>query len=325
MNTYDVVAYSASLASDWNHFLNSAKNATFLFHRNFMDYHSDRFSDASLMIYDNNKLVGLLPANLSDGALYSHQGLSYGGIVVGQKAKFEQVAGIYKAVLFYLEQQGTQAFICKLLPTIYESYPADESQFLMTALKAQLHKAELSSTIDLGAPLPIQSNRKEGVKKGQKAGLVIKKEKNFEGFWDAVLIPNLKQRHEANPVHTKEEIAMLAGRFPEKIHQFNVYHKEAIVGGATIFETTTTAHVQYISAIGDKQQLGTLDFLFEHLITKAFAHKYCFDFGISTIDGGTKINKGLLYWKECFGARSTVNLTYKVDPKNHVLLDTFLA
>lgn len=325
MNTYNVVAYSAALASDWNHFLNSAKNATFLFHRNFMEYHSDRFTDASLMVYENNKLVGLLPANVKDGVLYSHQGLSYGGIVVLHKAKFEQVAHIFKAVLTHLEQQGITSFVCKLLPTIYERYPADESQFLITALKGVMHKAEISSSIDLCDPLPIQANRKEGVKKGQKAGLVVKKEKRFDLFWDQVLVPNLKQRHEATPVHTKEEIAMLAGRFPDNIHQFNVYHNESIVGGATIFETHTTAHVQYISAIGDKQQLGTLDFLFEALIAKEFAHKYVFDFGISTVDGGTKLNKGLLYWKECFGARSTVNLTFAIDPKNHVLLDTFLA
>ena len=290
-----------------------------------MDYHSDRFTDASLMIYKNKKLVGLMPANISDGVVYSHQGLSYGGIVVSQKAKFEQVAHIFKAVLVHLEDQNVTSIVCKLLPTIYERYPADESQFLLTVLKAQLFKAELSSTIDLGAPLPIQSNRLEGVKKGQKVGLVIKQEKRFDLFWDAVLVPNLAARHEAKPVHTSQEITMLAGRFPENIKQFNVYYNDTIVGGATIFETEHVAHVQYISAIGDKQQLGTLDFLFEHLITKEFKNKASFDFGISTVDGGSKINQGLLYWKECFGARSTVNLTYKIDPKNHLLLNTFIT
>ena len=40
-----------------------------------------------------------------------------------------------------------------------------------------------------------------------------------------------------------------------------------------------------------------------------------FDFGISTVSGGKEVNSGLLYWKECFGARTTANKTYGFDLK----------
>jgi hypothetical protein len=43
------------------------------------------------------------------------------------------------------------------------------------------------------------------------------------------LIPNLSGRHNAEPVHSLEEIARLKELFPDNILQFNVYHNDAIV------------------------------------------------------------------------------------------------
>jgi hypothetical protein len=45
------------------------------------------------------------------------------------------------------------------------------------------------------------------------------------------LIPNLSGRHNAEPVHSLEEIARLKELFPDNILQFNVYHNDAIVAG----------------------------------------------------------------------------------------------
>ena len=46
-----------------------------------MEYHADRFTDYSLLVYDGNKLLALLPANRSGDVLYSHAGLTYGGVI----------------------------------------------------------------------------------------------------------------------------------------------------------------------------------------------------------------------------------------------------
>ena len=63
----------------WDGFVALSKNATFLHYRDYMDYHSDRFHDFSLMAFDGGRLLALLPANLSGDTLYSHQGLTFGG------------------------------------------------------------------------------------------------------------------------------------------------------------------------------------------------------------------------------------------------------
>ena len=41
--------YSPAKKEKWNEFLGRAKNPLFMFHRDYMAYHNDRFTDHSLM------------------------------------------------------------------------------------------------------------------------------------------------------------------------------------------------------------------------------------------------------------------------------------
>ena len=140
----------------------------------------------------------------------------------------------------------------------------------------------------------------------------------------AFLIPNLEKRFNKKPVHSLAEIEQLHQQFPNQIKQFNVYYKDEIVAGTTIFETKTVAHAQYISATENKQELGSLDVLFHHLIHTVFKEKRYFDFGISNENQGQNINEGLLYWKESFGARTITQDFYSLHTANHNLLDAVL-
>jgi len=69
-----------------------------------MDYHKDRFDDYSLMVYKNGKLIALLPANIKDNIIYSHQGLSYGGIVYLKEVKFKDSLEVFESILKYLKK-----------------------------------------------------------------------------------------------------------------------------------------------------------------------------------------------------------------------------
>ncbi|MAB56740.1 MAG: GNAT family N-acetyltransferase [Aequorivita sp.] len=302
--------------------METSKNATFLFQRDFMEYHADRFTDHSLLALKKGKPVALLPANIADNTLYSHQGLTYGGLILHKKVKLKEVAAIFSSVLQFLNEKGIETLQIKMLPKIYNRLPADELDYLLFIASAERVRADVLSVIDNKNPLRIATNRLEGVKKAQKQGLRIVEENDFKGFWEKILTPNLALRHQALPVHSLGEITDLASKFPINIVQFNVYKDNEIVGGATIFETEAVAHVQYISANEDKQQLGTLDFLFEYLITERFRNKRYFDFGTSNENHGKNINEGLLYWKECFGARSIVQSFYEVKTANYKKLAT---
>lgn len=321
-STFSVKRYTAEDKFLWHQFMETSKNATFLFQRDFMEYHADRFTDHSLLVLKKGKPVALLPANIADNTLYSHQGLTYGGLILHKKVKLKEVAAIFSSVLQFLNEKGIETLQIKMLPKIYNRLPADELDYLLFIASAERVRADVLSVIDNKNPLRIATNRLEGVKKAQKQGLRIVEENDFKGFWEKILTPNLALRHQALPVHSLGEITDLASKFPINIVQFNVYKDNEIVGGATIFETEAVAHVQYISANADKQQLGTLDFLFEYLITERFRNKRYFDFGTSNENHGKNINEGLLYWKECFGGRSIVQSFYEVKTANYKKLAT---
>ncbi|WP_232729139.1 GNAT family N-acetyltransferase [Ulvibacter sp. MAR_2010_11] len=286
-----------------------------------MEYHSDLFEDYSLMLFNGKTLVALLPANRKETVVYSHQGLSYGGLILSKKVKFKEVLSIFKELLCFLNAEGIATLQLKTIPKIYHKHPADEIDYLLFLTEADCFRTDLSSTIDLHTPLKIQSNRLEGVKKAEKNNLSIKEGSHFETFWNEILTPNLQDRHNALPVHSLAEIEQLAAKFPKNITQFNVFKEGAIVAGATIFETETVAHVQYISANAEKQQLGSLDYLFHFLITERYKQKKYFDFGISNVNQGKNINDGLLYWKECFGARSIAQQFYEIKTLNYSKLE----
>lgn len=301
--------------------MKEAKNATFLFQRDFIDYHSDRFQDHSLLVYKNDKLVAVLPANISNFELYSHQGLTYGGLILSKKTTFEETLQIFESLLSFLKNEGVAVLKLKLLPKIYHQLPSDEIDYLLFLVKASLTRRDITSCVFNENPLKIaSSNRLRGIKKGIKNELQVMEEANFKPFWTEVLEPNLQQIHNQKPVHSLGEIELLQSHFPKNIKQFNVYKNGEIVAGAAIFETPTVAHAQYISANEMGRKMGGLDFLFNHLL-QHFSYKKYFDFGISNEAQGMKVNQGLLNWKETFGGRSIVHDFYEIKTENHELLN----
>jgi hypothetical protein len=286
-----------------------------------MEYHNSRFEDNSLLIFKSEKLVALLPANIDGSTIYSHQGLSYGGLVLSKEIKFNDVLEVFKTLLKYLNHNAINVLELKQMPSIYHLLPSDETQYLMFLLEAKLIKREMLSVINQKGTRKFSNSRKEGIRRGEKNGLIITEENSFDDFWDIILNRNLKTKHNVTPVHTLEEITLLKQCFPKNIRQFNVFHNNTIVAGATIFETKNVAHVQYISGNKDKNTLGSLDFLHSYLIKDVFSNKQYFDFGMSNLNEGKQINKGLQFWKEGFGALSITQDFYTIKTKNYKLLE----
>ncbi len=320
MKNYAITRYQSADKTIWNAFIGQAKNATFLFNRDFMDYHSDRFSDFSLMVSDGEKLLAVLPANRSGDTVYSHQGLTYGGLLLSHSVRLETVAAIFRNLLGFLHGQGIAILQLRPIPLIYCDIFSDETAWLAFTLQAKLVRRDCLSVIDLSRPLNYSKDRKEGVKKGHKNGLEIRETDDLSSFWNEILVPNLTQKHNVSPVHSLPEIAKLKSLFPDNIRQFNVYDGEKIVAGTTVFESKNVAHSQYISGNSDKNRLGALDLLHDHLLTQVFKDKRYFDFGISNENHGKNLNHGLFYWKESFGSGLVVQDFYEIETANHHLL-----
>ena len=323
MDGYKVVKYSSLYYDGWNDFVLSAKNSTFLFHRNFMEYHSHKFEDFSLLVYHNQKLIAVFPANINEGVVYSHQGLSYGGLILPHKITFKAVLETLNKLLIYLSAKNINRLIVKMLPKIYHLRSSDEMDYLLFILKAKLIRRDISMVIFLRNKMEYATLRKRQLKKGLNNEMHFAIEDDMSSFWNEVLIPNIKNTYGVLPVHSLTEISTLKEKFPNQIKQYNVYCKNELLAGCTIFETDNVAHVQYISA-KKENNIGAIDYLINQLITKVYKGKEYFDFGISNENQGQNINTGLLNWKQGFGASPIIHDFYEVDVNNYSLLNAVM-
>lgn len=287
----------------WNSFVCKARNATFLFDRNYMDYHADRFDDNSFMFYHKGKLKAVLPANVSGDTLYSHQGLTYGGLLLDKKATVEDVLECFDSLNSWLRENGISKVVYKALPWIYQQYPSQEDLYALTwKCKAQLISRDIASTIVVDNKLKFAESRKSGIRKALSLNIEVGESNDVDGFWH-VLEDNLGNRYNAKPVHTASEMKLLMSRFPNNIKLYVAKMNGEIVGGTLIYVTSQVVHTQYISASLEGKKHGALDLLFDYIINKVYANCRYFDFGKSTEQGGAYLNEPLIFQKEGFGGR----------------------
>lgn len=315
---FDIRRYKAEYADEWNSFVPLTRNGTFLFIRSYMDYHADRFADYSLMVYRKGKLCALFPANEKENTLYTHGGLTYGGLLTATSLGTAEVCMIFELINDYLRSNGFMHVVYKAIPWIYHRSPAEEDLYaLFSKCEARLISRDISSTLVVsGYKHRFTESRKSGIRKAVNNGLVAMESSDYESFWK-ILSENLSLRYNATPVHTSQEMILLHSCFPDNIRLFLVYDSAGVVlGGTVIYECGHTIHTQYISASVEGKQLGAIDILFDYIINKVYcdSSKYkFFDFGTSTMEGGRILNETLIFQKEGFGGRGVCYDTYEWD------------
>lgn len=312
---FDIRRYTPDMADAWNQYVARSKNGTFLFDRRYMDYHQDRFTDYSIVVFLYNRIYALLPANIVETTLYSHQGLTYGGLIMDERCTGEKVCQLFVELNTYLSQQGITKVVYKTIPAIYHSIPAEEDLYALTVCcHAVLTARDLSSTIALDHLLKFPESRKSGIRKAKNKGLTVCESNDMETFW-AILNANLSEKHQVRPVHTAPELRLLQSRFPDNIHLYMVYHNNEALGGTVLYQTPQVIHVQYISANAKGKEWGALDLLFDELVHQPYQGIKYFDFGKSTTHDYTQLNTHLLFQKEGFGGRGVCYDTYEWNTK----------
>lgn len=308
-----VLRYTPEMRSTWDAFVNVAKNATFLFQRDYMDYHADRFADHSLLFYtDKDKLLALMPANEKDSTLISHGGLTYGGIISDIAMTTPRMLEAFESLHAYARMTDIQRIIYKTVPSIYSSHPSEEDLYALFRNRAVLFRRDVLAVIDQSNRLAYQERRARKIKQARNAGLrIISKSTDYASFW-LVLEENLLQRYNVKPVHNLAEIELLAARFPDNIHLHVCLQDKEILAGVVVYATPKVAHIQYISASAAGKSIGALDFLFASLIESVYSEHSYFDFGISTEQDGQVLNQGLIEQKEGFGARAIIHDHYEM-------------
>ena len=312
----NIVRYTAEQKTVWDSFVATSKNGTFLFMRDYMDYHADRFADHSLMFYKGGRLIALLPGNESDDTYYSHGGLTYGGFILSYHATATVVLEAFYLLCRYLKgTAGVGRIVYRTIPFIYHNYPSEEDLYALFRLNARLTERKISSVVIPDKGYPFSTLRRRKLKQARNHGLKVCQDENFDAFWP-VLEQNLQQRHDRLPVHSLKEMVCLSRLFPEEIKLYRVLDGEETVGGCVMYLTGEVAHVQYIASTGQGREMGALDILFDYLIHQIYTDRKYFDFGVSVEDGGRYLNEGLIFQKEGFGGRAVMYDTYELSLKS---------
>jgi hypothetical protein len=305
----NLIEYSDIYKNQWNNFIPDSKNGTFLLDRNYMDYHSSRFIDNSLIFMKKGKICGLLPLNSNVDTGYSHQGLTYGGFIYSKDISVKEVIEMFNLTNLYFSNKRIKTIVYKPIPYIYYSYPSQEDLYCLFKLQATLICRNISSTINQSNRLKFTESRLSGLRKAHNNAFQISEPVNFQNLW-TILENNLQIRYNTKPVHSFEEIQMLYNLFPDNIKLFTVNSNENLIAGCVIYKSKNVAHSQYIVANEEGKQSGALDFLFDYLINHYFIDCQYFDLGSSNESMGNYLNTNLIFQKEGFGGRAVCYDTY---------------
>ncbi len=310
---FEIRRYSDNDKDAWNDFAKRSKQGTFLFDRAYMDYHRKRFTDSSLMFFKGNKLYAVLPANVVGDTLWSHQGLTYGGLLTNDHATTAKICALFEDLMSFLKNAGIKKMIYKPMPWIYQRLPAEEDLYaLFNRCHARLCVRNVSSVIMRGNALKWRRIRQFGANKAVKEGIVVQLDNTaFEEFWP-VLEDNLNRTYHAKPVHSLDEIMRLHAAFPENIQLYIARLGNKVIGGVLLYVTRQVVHTQYISATEEGKKLHAIDAIFHKILMDDFQGSEYFDFGTSNEDMGRYLNEGLIYQKEGFGGRAVCYDWYEV-------------
>ena len=301
------------MAPRWDEFVRLSRNGTFLHQRGYMDYHSDRFKDCSLIALNDDKWCAVLPACIDGDTFYSHRGLTYGGWLLPLK-HFDPVMMLeaMDAAIAWMRAHDIKRLVYKAVPHIYHRYPCEEDLYALFRHHATLIESNISTTIDLSCPLPLDRGNKSGANAARKAGIKVGPSEDWQGYWQ-LLSTLLDERYDTRPVHTIEEINLLRERFPENIRLYTATLDNELLAGVVMYLSSPVAHSQYIGSSPQGKESKALTLLFDYLIKEygQLGFRY-FDFGISNEDHGRYLNEGLVRQKFRLGGRGIVYNTYEI-------------
>jgi len=308
----EIRRYTSADENRWDRFLEKSKNGVFLFRRSYMEYHADRFVDHSLLFFENEKLIAILPANEHAQSLVSHEGLTFGGVVSGDELKTPTMLDVFQSITAYARHQGWREVVYKPIPYIYHRVVADEDAYALFRQNARLIRRDLSSTVNLQRRISYSRERKFHMRRARSRGIEVSESHQYHDFM-VIVQENLERRHGVKPTHSADEMKLLARRFPDNIRLFGAYQRGSMIAGVVVYQNRRVAHAQYIASNDEGREMNAVGCVFDDLLNEIYAGYDYFDFGISTEQGGQYLNAGLVRYKESYGARAVVYDRYAWD------------
>jgi len=304
----NVIIYEKNHEQAWNNFVEKV-DFPFFFNRKYMEYHEDRFKDYSLLLIKNEIILALLPANIFENQIYSHQGLTFGGLICNKNIPLKIYFEYWQHILNFLKNNHIQALNLRAQPSfvIFD----DRQQSILNLIGATLVKNQNNVIVDNTSLNTLHLRKKRNLKKSVNISFKIEKKETINDFWK-ILSNVLQVKHNKKPVHTVEEINFLMNNFPKNILHYVISVDNKICAGIILFKYSNQSnifHIQYMAANDFAHKFSLLDRLIVEIFT--IYPQSVFSFGISDVEND--INWGLLQWKMEFGGRIVQQASYHIN------------
>lgn len=321
--TLEVKRFAEVYRKEWDDFVFTSVNGTFMQERKFLNYHpASRFLDHSLVFLENNRVIALLPAAEVEQkdksmVLISHPGASHGGLIIQSTLNTSKSIELVAVLVKYCCEMGFVLIRLKPVPQIYHRGLANQLDFALRFSGFQLEYTELATALELQkgeGPIvkrAMSSTAFRNYQKAIKSGLRVIEDGDFAEYWP-ILINKLKQNHNATPTHSLEEIIYLKNIYPEEIKLFAAYKETAPTAGVLAFLLNErVVNCFYIAHDDQYQHMRPLNLIFGYLMEWGQKNNFSYlDWGISTEAKGSRLNTELFRFKEGFGGSGVLRESY---------------
>ena len=325
MAQISIVPYTDEYMDRWDSFVMSQSvNGTMLQTRKFLNYHpKGRFTDSSLLVLKGTEIIAVIPANIvvkdKQRILYSHQGSTFGGIVISKNnIKVSVVTKIFEELNRYCIDNRINEAVFKLTSWLYSSSNSELLDYMFFN-QGYSCSMEVGYFVDFAhynedTSSNYSSSIRRHYKASEKNGLLFRELVDRDGialFYET-LLDNYK-KFDADPVHTLEDLYLLKEQvIKDKVRFFGVFKEDIIVASSMVFDFNHRVfHTQYLATKSSYNRLYANEYLYTGLLNKGREEGFQYlSFGTSTLDKGKVLNYNLAQYKEQYGTDQYVNRTY---------------
>lgn len=321
-----IIEYDKIYEEKWDKFvLNECANGTFLQTRNFLSYHPQgKFKDSSLLFMNGNTIVAVLPAHIERkkniARLLSHQGSTFGGIVIGKNyCNVSYVELILNCLEKYINEKDFHEVVLKQTSSLYQKNDSNLIDYFLYINGFECSQ-ELGYYIDFDdynkdIVSNFSSSRRRDYRYSLKNNFIFRQLQtvnDIQEFYE--ILCNNYMKFQKKPVHAFEELLDFKySRIPQNIDFYGVYFGDKMIAGGMVFLfANEIMHTQYLAVKQEYTNLFVNEFLYTNIIEAAWQNHYKkLSFGTSTLEEGRVLNRNLALYKEGFGTKEYINFRYK--------------
>lgn len=307
--------YSYEYYNLWDNFvLNDSINGTIYHTRKFLSYHNDKFIDSSILIYWNDKIVGVLPACIYNHKYYSHKGSTCGGLVYSKQVNnLDKLTKILDNIFLHFNNY----ILIKVSENIY--FKDNSNDLLNFILSQKCDKlTDISMYYELNVNSPIDLFPKNDNKR-----LLCKHIKNkiiniriadtieeYSTYYD-LLLENLKEKNDVSPLHSKEEFLNLKEILGTD--QFLIYtenENKEMLSGAYVLKINKNCYYTVYLMTNYKKKNSQIFYVIYELLEYAKINNIKFvNLGACSINGGDLLETKYKF-KESIGTKPVLKYTF---------------